>query len=530
MLSFNASNQQFVVFSNDEARAKAVGLTLSKAKFGPKGEKCWFTDSPYAALDYWDEGTTTAKDRLLALRKDYEESWAQECDRKYPCPDDREFMPFQNAGIAYGMRHKNTLIGDEPGLGKTAQSIGIANAMGMERILVVCPAAVRLNWQREVRNWSTIRNVKTYPILKASDGVGNANYVIASYNHASNEALHGAMCESKWDMIVIDEAHFLKDKGAIRTKALFGGGQKHVYSKHVLIDRAEHVVPLTGTPLPNRPRECFTLLKALCPEAIDWQTHDEFAYRYNPSMRLDTGHTFEDQGRLPELQNRLRCNLMVRRLKADVLKDLPDKRYELTYIEPDGAIRDVLARERMLDYSYEDLVNPDSPMFGQISTIRREMGNAKLPRVVQHIQYLIDVVGLNKVLVFFHHRDVMDKFRVMMADYGVVEIRGGMSQGAKQGSLENFIHNKNCHIFSGQMDSAGVGIDGLQGVCSHAVIAEASWVPGVNEQAIDRLYRIGQHDNVTAQFAVVEGSLDERVLAANFDKTQNIHQSLDRRR
>lgn len=539
-LTYNQNTNEFVVYSDDAKKAKSVGLTLSKTARGPRGEKVWFTNIPYAALPYFEHADDRARAKLEKLYADYKQSWKTDWEGKpFPCPakdpmgKDLAFMPYQNAGIQWGIERDNVLIADEPGLGKTGQAIGIANAKKMERVLVICPANIRMNWRKEVNKWSTIPGVRSYPVVGSKDGISpSANYVMISYELCRNEALHDALCELKWDAIVIDEAHYLKDRGAKRTQAIFGGGRRHAFSKKVLVDRADKVICLTGTPLPNRPRECYTIASALHPESVDWMTFDEFTYRFNPSGRMEnhsTGAVFnrEEKGRLPELQARLRSNFMIRRLKKEVLKDLPDKRYELTYVEPTGAIDEIIARERMLDFEISDLSDPFAEIWGQISTIRREMGEAKLPRAVEHIKFLLDVMEIPKIVVFSHHRSVMDMFREAMKDYGVVELRGGMSVNSKVESVEQFVKNPKVRIFSGQMESAGVGIDGLQDVCSHCVIIEPNWVPGVNEQAVDRLHRKGQHGNVVAQFLVVEGSLDERVLAAVLDKGETIHGSLD---
>jgi len=274
---------------------------------------------------------------------------------------------------------------------------------------------------------------------------------------------------------------------------------------------------------------CYTLTRGLCWEAIDWQSCESFMYRYNPSGRTSRGHNFEMRGRLPELRARLRCNFMVRRLKEDVLKDLPDKRYEMTYVETNGKIKEVIAKEKMLDYDVETLKNPTAEIDGQIATVRREMGEAKEGRVIEHIKYLLDIQELEKVVIFSHHKSVMDKLKEGLNKYGVVEVRGGMTPTAKQKSVDDFVNDPKTRVWSGQIDAASTGIDGLQEVCQYAVFCEPSWTPGVNEQAVDRLHRHGQHGNVVAQLIVVENSLDERVLAANFNKTHTIHSSLDAR-
>lgn len=539
MLSYNKKDGSFFLLTKDKEAAKEAGLTLSTRVRGPNGEHVFYTSTrdrkpefnPYAALKFWDQADSTAKEQLAPFQKDYEMSWKNDSDQDFPCPEGKEYLPYQKAGIAYGLEKRNILIGDEPGLGKTIQAIGICNANEGKRNLVICPASIRLNWQREIRDWSTLSTLSTYPILKASHGVNPySNYVMTSYELGRHDSIHPALCEGMWDNLIIDEAHYLKNITARRTQAVFGGGK---YIDENLASRCGNIIALTGTPLPNRPRECYTLARALAWDSIDWMSFDDFCYRFNPSAmgstKEGTPFIIEKKGRLPELQARLRCNFMIRRLKQDVLKDLPDKRYEMTYIEPTGAIREVIAKEKLLHFSLEDLKNPFAEIWGMLSTIRREMGEAKVPRVIEHIKYLLDDVEIPKVVLFAHHRSVMDALAAALHQYGVVQVRGGMSATRKGDSVTDFVNDPDVRIFLGQMDSAGFGIDGLQHVASHVVFAEPAWTPGTNEQAVDRCHRIGQHDNVLAQFLVVEGSLDERILASVLNKTHTIHESLDRR-
>lgn len=268
---------------------------------------------------------------------------------------------------------------------------------------------------------------------------------------------------------------------------------------------------------------CFMIAKTLCPEAIDWMTHDQFCYRFNPSNRFE-----ESTGRLPELQARLRCNFMVRRLKRDVAKDLPDKQWEVAYVEPNGAIRDALSKENLYDITLEDLKNPFSEIWGQISTVRREMGEAMAPRVVEHLQYLLKVAEIRKIVVFAHHRSVMSYIEDKLGrDFGVVSLRGGMSMAQKDYAVQVFQQPDGPRVFLGQMQAAGEGIDGLQNVASHVVFAEPAWVPKDNDQPLDRCHRIGQHENVVGQLMMVEGSLTERMLGTVVEKAQVIHGTLD---
>jgi SWI/SNF-related matrix-associated actin-dependent regulator 1 of chromatin subfamily A len=522
----------------DDTKAPTdAGLTLSKSASGQNGEKVWYTsgydkkpaDNPYPMLGFFDQAEGVARQRLASLKNEYDRSFASAPSQHFtvPAPPGKEYMPFQLAGIEYALDKNNALIGDEPGLGKTIQAVGVANAIGAKRVLVVAPASIRLNWQREIKAWSTIPRVSTYPILKASNGVSpHANYVITSYDLTRNTGIHEALCSTEWDLIVLDEAHYLKSRDAIRTRAMFGGGRSLPFRDRWLQQKTQRILALTGTPLPNRPRECYTLARGLCWDAIDWTSWDDFCFRYNPSSRMATGHILEMKGRLPELRSRLRCNFMVRRHKKDVLTSLPDKRYEMAYVEPDGAIAAVLKKERLLDFDPNILMS-SFEINGEIATIRREMGEAKVPRVVQHIKYLLDLVEVPKLVMFSHHRVVMDMLRQELERYGVVEVRGGMSTQAKQNSVDNFVNNADYRIFSGQLDAAGFGIDGLQKVASRVIFAEPAWTPGTNEQAVDRCHRHGQHDNVVAEFLIAEGSFDERILGPMIGKVGIIHEALD---
>lgn len=549
MLRHNESTGAFLLYTDDGAAAEAAGLTLSTSIRGSKGEKVYFTANqqqqpdfnPYAVLEWYDEADDDARARLDPLIGDYHSSWADDSSLDIPVPDrdnprtgePYSYLPYQKAGIEYALGRDHCIIGDEPGLGKTIQAIGLANAMDARKVLVVCPASIRLNWEREIHDWSTLHRVKTYPILKGSDGVNpHRNYTIVSYDLLRNKSIHAALRAQEWALGIFDEGHYLKTPDAQRTRAIFGGGQRpapgqYNFYENGLMKNINRMVAMTGTPLPNRPREAYTLARGLNWESIDYMSQDAFYTRYNPPKVF--GRDEEIKGRLPELNARLRTNLMVRRHKKDVLPQLPDKRYEMTYIEPNGAVRDVLAREALIDFDPMDLFNSDFTLDGTpISTLRREMGEAMVPRVVEYIQYMMDVVEHPKLIVFSHHRSVAAELMERLSKYSPVLHQGGMSTPAKEQSKIDFITNAGIRIFIGQLDTME-GVDGLQHICSDVVFAEPAWTPGRNEQCVDRAHRIGQHDNVVAHFLLVEGSFNEKVLNVVLDKAGDIHAALDRR-
>lgn len=528
MLSFNKHLNTWVLATPDGNRARECGLTRSLTARTRSGQVIWFTadhngkpvNNPYPVLEFWDEADDDALRRLAPFMRDYDASWAKDSELDIPIPAGFRLDPFQRAGVAFCYARGNCLIGDEPGLGKTVQAIALANLVDARRVLVVCPANVRLHWQAFAKRWSTIPGVCTYPIFSAKNGVHpRCHYIIISYDILRNDSIQKTLASEEWDLVILDEAHFLKTPDAKRTQAVFGAGR---YRGGGIVGKAKRTLALTGTPLMNRPRECYTLARGLNWESIDFMSEDYFRNRFNPS-----GWGWEVQGRLPELRARLRCNFMIRRLKSEVLTDLPDKRYEMTFIEETGAVRAVLAKEKLLHFNPERIFESTFDVDGEMSTVRREMGEAKAPLVVEHIKYLLDIVELPKLVVFAHHRNVLDLLNDALVQYGPVMYRGGMTTSAKEMSRRAFISNPDCKIFLGQTDSAGLGLDGLQEVASHVVFAEPSWTPGTNEQAADRCHRKGQHQSVVVQFLIAEGSIDELVLGVMLRKVGVIHVALD---
>lgn len=539
MLKFNEKTGTFLLFTTERERAEAAGLSLSTSIRGPEGELAFFTGdhndrpvyNPYAALEFYQEADDDASDRLRPYVEDYQSSWADSGTLDIPYPDNGKTpMPFQFGGVEFCVGRRNSIVADEPGLGKTIQALLLANVIDARRVLVLCPASIRTNWRREIYEWSSLRNPRVGIITTGKGGVSPFDqYTVCSYDLARNPGIYTALMAIEWDLIIADEGHYLKTSTAQRTRALFGGGEEGTtFYEGGLAQRAERIVSLTGTPLPNRPREAYTLARGLNWEAIDYASYEAFLYRFNPSLKLHTGHTLEEKGRLGELNARLRCNLMVRRHKKDVLPQLPDKRYEMTYIEPDGRISEVLAREALIDFDPEDIFTEGFTLDGTpISTLRREMGEAMVPRIVEYMRYLFDIVEAPKLILFAHHTDVLLTLEEKLSRYNPVVHRGGMKDTAKDESLDTFVHGES-RLFIAQLDTME-GVDGLQHVCEDVVFGEPAWTPGRNEQCVDRVHRIGQHDNVRAHFLLVEGSFNEKVVNTVLDKAEDIHNTLDRR-
>lgn len=508
------------------------GLDLSTPLSTPS-QAVLFTREPYAAVAFWSVATPIAAAELGSLQGLINRSWATSSTRHIDVPADKELSPFQVAGVDYVLSTGNSLIGDQPGLGKTMQAIAVANEMQAERILVICPANIRLQWCERIRSWTTMRYPYTvYPILHGRRGVHpTAEWTVISYDLARTEVIWRALAKGKYDLLILDEAHYLKTIDARRTRTVFGRHDHIAPAAAALADRSSRILALTGTPLPNRPREAYTLARGLCWDAIDWMSEDSFTERFNPSEQRETpeGKTYVDErsGRHFELQARLRSNFMVRRMKREVLPQLKVPFLDIVHVEETGPIKRALQAEKLLDIDPESLEGLDMSVMGQVSTVRRMMGIAIAPLAADYIEMLLDG-GEERVCVFAWHIEVLDILCAKLAKYRPLRIDGSTPPSRKPAIVAEFARPGR-RLIIGNILSMGTGTDGLQDACQRGVGAEASWVSGDNEQMIDRLDRMGQSGQVLFDFIVAKGSYSEHVLGSSLRKKKITHTALDQR-
>ena len=500
-------------------------------------EAVLFTREPYAAATFARYATPDARDKLAPMVHEIERSFTAESKGHFKVPADKELWGFQKANLEYALRRTNTLIGDEPGLGKTPTAIAFANEIGAKSVLVIVPASIRLQWVMRIREWSTMPwPFYIHPILNGRHGVHpTAQWTVVSYDLARSEAIGKALAKRTYDLLILDEAHYLKTVDSRRTRAVFGGGAERAFEP--LASRAGAVLPLTGTPLPNRPREAYTLARGLCWDAIDWLSEEGFKQRFNPSRKVERLNTTtgkmsvfidERSGRHSELQNRLRANFMTRHLKRDVMTQLKLPVYDLIQLEETGGIKEALKAESLLDIDPENLEGADAEIMGEIATVRRMMGIAMAPQVATYIDMLLEG-GEEKLVLFAWHIEVLDILMERLHKHNPVRVDGSTGSARKQQRVDIFREDPRCQIIMGNVLSLGTGTDGLQEVAWHALIAEPDWVPGNNIQCFDRLDRGGQSAAVQGDIFVVAGSIAERVLASALRKLKTTHKALDKR-
>ena len=418
-------------------------------------------------------------------------------------------------------------------MGKTIQTVGVINAVPeIERVLIICPASLKINWHRELTRWLTR---KLSVGIADSKCVPTTDIVILNYDIAAK--LRPRLESIAWDLLVCDEAHALKNPKAQRTKAILG-------DKDTLGLRAKRRMFLTGTPIVNKPVELWPLIHALDPER--WPHFFKFALRYCGARKNSFGWDFSGATHLDELQLALRSTIMVRRLKKDVLTELPAKRRQIIEL-PNGCSAVSEEREAMEAWEDEEaelqskaalallaeddagyamaseaLTKARMVAFTELAKMRHAVALAKLPAVIEHITEQLEAES--KLVVFGHHRDVIES--IVAAFPGAVKLYGGMSDAEKDASVRKFQSDPACRLFVGGIKAAGVGL--TLTAASHVVFAELDWVPGVVSQCEDRCHRIGQAESVLIQHLVLEGSVDARMVKFIVRKQAVIDQALDK--
>jgi SWI/SNF-related matrix-associated actin-dependent regulator 1 of chromatin subfamily A len=449
-----------------------------------------------------------------------------------PVPAGLSYLPFQDESIRFALARKNTLFGDDMGLGKTIQAIGTVNALpSAETILVLCPRSLAENWRRELSRWL----VRKRPIAIAQKSIPEeADVVILSY--ASLGKHLSALLRRTWDIAILDEVHYLKNQSARRSRLTAR-----------LITRVKRILALTGTPVPNRPQELFSLVKMLDPDGWPELSLDfgrkyadakEIYFRLPPKKpgdppRIVKKWDLSGASNLEELGRRLRASCMIRREKKDVLRDLPPKSRHIVELSAPGSENLVQAELRAFQDSFDPRGQEGTPeeyeravarletlgkaRFTEIARLRHEVAMAKVPAVLRHVRGVL--AHAEKVVVFGHHLDMIAELRASLRDFRPVVLTGENSLDERQRAVDRFQVDPKCRVFLGGLAAAGLGFSLT--AASYVVFAELDWTPGVVLQAEDRCWRLGQRDPVTVEHLVLTNSLDAR-MAKIIVKKQNV--------
>ena len=526
------------------------------------GKKVWFTgdrDKAAKMADYADPMSEWGKDlmkRKVELTTSLSGSRQSVSYAEIPHPEGLDFLPFQRAGICYMRERKNTLLGDSPGLGKTVEAIGLINCCHeIKKILVICPATIKENWRREMEKWF-VRDMGRIQIAKPDSNL-DAEIIITNYESVSK--LNGKLVQIDFDLMIIDEAHFIKNQKTLRYMSIMGGVKKVKDKMDKRYDRLNYkrVLLLTGTPVCNRPSELWPLINICDPEHWNAKTFFYYHKRYCNASKGRYGYDFKgaaDETKLGELQVKLRETILIRRLKEEVLTDLPPKMrqiIELEIDENDGDIKRVLQAEKEIEdrdndsdaviekmakvelakasgnddeyrAAISDLAGVSEVSFTETSRVRHDTAIAKLPYAIEFIKEQLESV--DKIVIAAYHHDVIEGFAKAFP-LESVSIYGEMTLDRRQQAIDRFQNDENCKIAFLSM-VLGVGI--TLTAASHIYFVEEDWVPATITQTEDRLHRIGQKDCVNVYHLVLSGSMDVKMIKMVMEKQKIIEATLDK--
>lgn len=416
-----------------------------------------------------------------------------------PSALDAALMPFQRSGVAFAVRRGGrVLIGDDMGLGKTIQAIATCCAFREDwPALIVVPNSVRFVWADELERWIPDMGPGAVNVVKSSQDVaglsGPACFHIVTYGLLSRASplrdflrLH-----SPFKIVVVDESHMIKNRTACRTKEILQ-----------IVRQASRPILLSGTPALARPVELYTQIEAVEPGLF--KSFSAFTSRYCAPKWTPFGMDFNGSSNLQELNGLLRP-IMVRRLKADVLTELPEKRRQRISLEVDGAAANACATLKEELQACGEADQMERHQF--LVQLYKETSKAKEGPASEYMEDLLQ--GGCKFLIFGHHLSMLDALEATAERNKVKSIRidGSVSASERLRRVNEFQSSESVRVAILGVNAAGVGI--TLTAASTVVFAELHWTPGILVQAEDRAHRIGQKSSVNVHYLVASGTIDD---------------------
>jgi len=445
--------------------------------------------------------------------------------------------PHQAEGVEHAIRHRKVAWAHDTGVGKTRTAIELANALEAGRILIICPTIAVEHWMLQIDKWSD-RDLSVAIVRSLSTSLAMTNVLIVTFNLLSNHPkLAKALAKYQFDLVVIDEAHALKEEMSIRTEAVYGlmentGG---------LVRNAPYVVLLTATLMPNHPGELWTHLKALRPELLKEPGYDSFIDRYCVVKTTWRGSTpFERvvgaRKGAPATDLKRRLLTFIHRVKKkDVQKDLPPFTLDVWPVHiddlnvPEDLLREWRTAEAALLRSIGSATGEEALALARASphsaTQRRLTGVIKSAAMTAVLAAELEEPGKKKVIAFSYHRGVLEALARRFAGHGVVTIDGRTPPEQRLMLVRDFQTNSKVRLFNGQIVTAGESIDLT--ASSTMWIMESDWTPKTITQAIGRANRPGQTEPLTVRMLTLEGSIDTALARTLARKARDIEMIME---
>ena len=400
----------------------------------------------------------------------------------------------QKEAIQKLVENKRYVLADDMGLGKTTSTIIAALESGSKKILIICPASLKINWQREIENY-TQRSVY---ISEGKNFSTEHDFVIINYDiiknfHDPKKKDDSQIIRAGFDLVVIDEAHYIKNPQAQRTKLI-----------NDFVKRVDRLWLLTGTPMTSRPIDYYNLLNLVdSPVAKNWMA---YVIRYCEGYQFKVGAkkvwNVMGASNLEELRDRT-SNMVLRRLKENVL-DLPDKIITPVYLR----LKSKKYEEVMGDYYNWYEKNPDESksltvQFTKLTEVRQVIANEKILNTIELAENIIEQG--KKVIIFCNFTNSLEQI-VQHFGKAAVRLDGSMSKPDRQNSVDKFQTDDKVKVFVGNIKAAGVGI--TLTAAEAVIMNDLSFLPSDHSQAEDRAYRYGQKNNVLVYYPIFENTIE----------------------
>ena len=424
---------------------------------------------------------------------------------------------YQREGICFGLQHKRIIIGDEPGLGKTLQSIGIVDTANAYPCLVICPSSLKINWQREFHKFTdksavvldnNVRTTWGYLLTMGVHQVAIVNYESLRKYFVWDIKGDGKQFRLKdvvfcpqitaFKSIIIDESHRVKDPSA----------QQTIFTKGLSVGK-EWCILLSGTPVVNRPEDLIAQLSIMS-RIGDFGGRAKFMADYctDPKDKNATPAV-----PLSELSKQLYDTCMIRREKAKVLPQLPDKTRVDLYVEINNTNEYNLAAADLAGYLREYTECTDSEIrrkmrmeaLVKFMTLRSLATKGKVSQAVDFIRTFLD--SGKKLIVFCSLHEIVDELQKVFPR--AVTVTGRDSMVNKQASVDAFQNNPDVNLIICSIKAAGVGL--TLTASSNVAFIELAWTYADCCQCEDRAHRIGQKDNVTCYYLLGRGTIDHTI-------------------
>jgi SWI/SNF-related matrix-associated actin-dependent regulator 1 of chromatin subfamily A len=391
-------------------------------------------------------------------------------------------------------------------LGKSAIAITVTEEIKSKLCIILCPASLCYNWLAECKKWVSDWHSVSLKVDNLTLSSKHTKYLIISYSRLAKRlnGLSYLIKETKSATLICDESHYLKNLG---TKSKPIKRTQSVLSLSRMLNPTDRVLMLTATPMPNRPLELYSQIQIADPTILNsYSTYSDYVYHFCAAKykKLAGKKIFDASGssNLEEL-GQILLPYMSMLKKSDVLDQLPKQIIEHVVLPPFKSKDSVSFPEKIS--SLEDLQSLEKSE--HISTLRKELGLHKAKCAVDHIENLL--LTTKKLVIFAHHLSVISFLKTRLKEYKPVILDGSVAVSTRHNIINAFQELPETRIFIGQIKTAGVGI--ALHAADTAIFIEVDWSPGNNDQAAQRIYRVGQESPTYIQYMVTNSYLDDKI-------------------